>query len=152
MYLKNKQEMKDIWPLINEVISSGGEFQIYPNGVSMLPLIRPSVDMVTLVSPKELQKNDIVLYQRASGQFVLHRLIKVDKKGNCTMFGDNQKALERGIPLDNVLAKVKSIQRDGETVDFSSKKYKKYLRRIHRRINFYRFPVLLSKIKHKIFK
>jgi phage repressor protein C with HTH and peptisase S24 domain len=151
MSLKIKQELKEMWPIISEVLSSGGEFCLNPNGHSMLPLIRPGIDMVTIVSPTELENDDIVLYVRESGQFVLHRLIKT-KKGFCTMFGDNQKALEPKIPLKNVLAKVKYIHRDGNVIDFNSKEYKKYVKKIHRRINFYRFPVFLSKIKNKIFK
>lgn len=140
-----------MWPLINEVISSGGEFCLHPNGHSMMPLIRPGEDMVTIVAPTELENDDIVLYVRESGQFVLHRLIST-KKGYCTMFGDNQKALEHKIPIKNVLAKVKYIHRDGEIINFDSKEYKKYVKKVHRKINFYRFPVFLSKIKHKIFK
>ena len=140
-----------MWPIISEVLSSGGEFCLHPNGQSMLPIIRPSIDMVTIVSPQELKNDDIVLYVRASGQFVLHRLISI-KKGKCTMFGDNQKALERNIPIENVVAKVKSIHRDGEIVDFNSKEYKKYVKKIHRKINFYKFPIFLITVKNKIFK
>lgn len=150
--MSNKQELKDIWPLISEVISSGGEFRLNPNGISMLPLIRPSVDSVTIVAPNDLKNDDIVLYVRKSGQFVLHRLIKVNKKGLCTMFGDNQKSLEHKIPLSDVLAKVNEIYRDGVKVDFDSKEYKKYVKKIHRRINLYKLPTLLYKIKCKIFK
>ena len=152
MYLKNKQELKEAWPMINQVLSRGEEFPIYPNGTSMLPLIRPGIDMVTLVLPNELKKDDIVLYKRATGQFVLHRLIKINKKGLCTMFGDNQNALEFNIPLENILAKIKSLYRDDKLVDFSSKEYKKYVRGIHRRINRNKLPVFLSKVKYKILK
>ena len=149
--MKNKQDLSQMWPIISEVIVSGGEFCLHPNGQSMLPLIRPSTDMVTIVAPTELENDDIVLYVRESGQFVLHMLISI-KKGKCTMFGDNQKALEHNIPLDKVVAKVKYLHRDGEIIDFNGKDYKKYVKKIHRRINFYRFPVFLSKIKNKIFK
>lgn len=149
--MSNKQDLKDVWPIINEVVSSDGEFSLKPNGVSMLPLIRPGIDAVTIVAPKDLKKDDIVLYRRASGQFVLHRLIRI-KKGRCTMFGDNQKIIEYKIPVTNVLAKVKSIYRDGEAIDFDGKEYKKYLKKLHRKINFYKLPTLLYRIKCKLVK
>ncbi len=150
-YLKDKREFKEIWPLISEIISSGGEAPIYPNGQSMLPLIRPGKDMVTIVAPSELKKDDIVLFVRQTGQFVLHRIVCI-KKDYCNMIGDNEKAIEFKIPVSNVLAKVKSIQRDGEIVDFDSKEYKKYLKKLHRKINFNRLPTRLSILKRKIFK
>ena len=122
-----------------------------PNGISMMPLIRPDKDLVTIVSPDELKKDDIVLFVRPSGQFVLHRIFEI-KKGRYNIIGDNQKVIEFKVPRERIVAKVKSIQRDGETVDFESKEYKKYLKKFRRKVNFYRFPSFLSIIKQKIFK
>ena len=62
-----------------EEIARNG-FLLYRNvGDSMLPLIRQGRDLV-LVSRKpegRLKKYDVPLYRRDSGQYVLHRILKV---------------------------------------------------------------------------
>lgn len=149
--MKTKQDLRVVWPSINDIISNGGEFCLLPNGNSMLPLIRPGQDMVTIVSPEDLKKDDIVLFVRRTGQFVLHRIVDI-KKGRYNIIGDNQRTIEFKIPREWILAKVKYIHRDGEIIDFESKEYKKYLKKLHRKINFYRFPSFLSIMKQRIFK
>ena len=64
--------MEEMYPLLREVIDSGGEFRLYPRGTSMLPLIRQGKDSVALVRPEALSRHDICLYRRGNGQFVLH--------------------------------------------------------------------------------
>ena len=81
--------MSDIWQLANEVISSGGEFRLFHKGTSMMPLLRQGIDSVVLVSPDDIKKNDILLYKRSNGQFVMHRAIKI-KNDEYIMCGDNQ--------------------------------------------------------------
>ena len=88
--------LKDFWPIMKEVIESGGEFTFYPHGTSMLPLIRQGEDQVVLVEPKDIKVGDIVFYRRNDGHFVLHRLVKITK-GQYVMCGDNQYLLEYGI-------------------------------------------------------
>ena len=88
--------MNDIWQIAEVVISSGGEFRLFHKGTSMLPLLRQGIDSVNLVSPNDIKKNDILLYKRASGQFVMHRAIKI-KGDEYIMCGDNQYEHERGI-------------------------------------------------------
>ena len=53
-------------------------------------------------------KNDIILYRRENGKYVLHRIVKI--KGNDLLLcGDNQSDIEKGITVDMVIAKVKGI-------------------------------------------
>ena len=120
-------DLKEFWPLINETISSGGEFRLYHKGKSMMPLLREGIDSVILVAPTDIKKNDIVLYVRNSGQFVMHRVVKL-KGDNYIMCGDNQALLEKGITKENILAKVKGIYRGDIYCDLTDKKYKRYVR------------------------
>lgn len=143
-------ELKDMWPLINEVISTGGEFRMAPHGNSMLPLIRPNIDEVVLVAPNNLKKHDIVLFRRDDGKFVLHRLMLI-KKDEYLMCGDNQRFYETDIKSENILAKVKSIYRDGVLVDLESKEYKKYVKCFARQVARADFRLKLSILKCKIF-
>ena len=101
--------------------------KIYPKGQSMQPLLRQDKDSVLLVFPeKELQKNDIILYQRESGQFVLHRIYKVINE-NYILWGDHQVIQEYGITYEQVVAKVKSIYRENKMIKKNSFLYKVYL-------------------------
>ncbi len=149
--MSDKIELSDLWPLIDEVISGGGEFRITPNGISMLPLIRPGVDSISLVLPIDVKKGDIVLYKRDNGQYVLHRVMYI-KKGFYVMCGDNQRELEFGITNEHILAKLKDIFRDDILINTDDKKYKKYFKKQLKKGRRLRIRRVLSKIKHKIFK
>ena len=59
-------------------------------GVSMRPFLR-NADFAYLVRlPEKLKLGDIVLYQRANDQYVLHRVYKILGSGNYLMLGDSQ--------------------------------------------------------------
>lgn len=150
-FLSNKLELNDLWPVIEEVISSGGEFQFTPYGTSMLPLIRPGQDSVIFVAPDNLKKTDIVLYRRLDGSFILHRIMLI-QKDNYIMCGDNQRQLERDIKKEQILALVKDVYRDGDPVDTKSKEYQRYIKSRYKQIRKSRLRLFLSRIKHKFFK
>ena len=67
--------MDDLVPIIREVLEMGSEFRLYPRGRSMLPTIVEGKDSVMLAKPTEVAVWDAVLYQRAAGQYVLHRIV-----------------------------------------------------------------------------
>lgn len=143
MSLNNLElSMKEIWQLAETVISSGGEFRLFHKGTSMMPLLRQGIDSVVLVSPNDIKKNDILLYKRASGQFVMHRAIKI-KKGEYIMCGDNQYEHERGIKKENILAKVKGIYRGDEYIETDNAEYVKYVKR--------KLPIRRAKIRFLYF-
>ena len=108
--------MSSLVPVIKEVISSGGEFNLFTRGTSMKPTIVEGVHSVMLGAPTEIARGDIILYERANGQFVLHRLLKIkgDEYFTC---GDNQYIIERGIHPDSVIARVTKIQKGDTSVD-----------------------------------
>ena len=134
--------MDEIWQLASDVISSGGEFRLFHKGTSMLPLLRQGIDSVVLVAPTDIKKNDILLYRRASGQYVMHRAIKI-KKDEFIMCGDNQYVHEHGIKQENILAKVKGIYRGEEYIEIDNKEYKKYVKR--------KLPIRRAKIRFLYF-
>ena len=115
--------------VIEEVLTSGGEFKMYPRGISMLPLIKQGVDAVVLAKSTEasLQKHDIAFYKRDNGQFVLHRVMSLENDGTYTMCGDNQLSLERGIREDQIIAKVTKLYKKEKLLRFDGIRYKFYL-------------------------
>ncbi len=100
--------MTELVPVIREVVASGGEFNLFTRGTSMRPTIREGVNSVMLGAANEISAGDILLYERKTGEFVLHRLIRA--RGDIlTMCGDNQFLLERGVERSSVIAKVTVI-------------------------------------------
>ena len=96
--------LSELEAIIRRVTDSGGEFELYPKGTSMLPLILEGRDSVILSClPDELTAGDVVLYRRDDGSYVLHRIIGCDG-GTYTMCGDNQYNAEPGIRRDQMIA------------------------------------------------
>lgn len=143
--------LKEFWPIMKEVIESNGEFTFLPHGISMLPLIRQGVDQVVLVKPENIKLGDVVFYLRDNGQFVLHRIVKIEK-GEYVLCGDNQFTLEYGITDKHILAKMKCFIRDGQEIDSSNKKYQRYIKNLPMRRFKKRVRNFLGRVKRKIFK
>ena len=63
-------------------------------GGSMIPFLHHG-DTVYLDLPRfPLKQGDVLLYQRSNGQYILHRVIKVNGDGSLWMCGDAQRELE----------------------------------------------------------
>lgn len=119
--------LSELLPVIRDVLAAGGEFSLKPRGTSMLPYLREERDTVVL-SPltQSPQKGDILLYQRANGAPILHRVVRVAPDGTLSMRGDNQYFLERNVSPTQVIAIVKRFSTNGRekhTDSFSSRLY-----------------------------
>lgn len=111
--MNNKVNTADIYPLISDVVSSGGTFDFIPGGTSMLPTINGTTDLVTLCKADSVSKGDIILFKRQNGQFILHRVIDVSGD-TLTVRGDNVYYSET-VSSNDVLAKVcRYINKKGE--------------------------------------
>lgn len=55
-------DLAEYVPLIEEVISSEGEFRLFPRGTSMLPLLRQGRDSVILVRCERALKKEILYF------------------------------------------------------------------------------------------
>lgn len=120
--------LRDYEGLIREVLASGGEFRLYPHGISMLPLLRQGRDSVSLRRvDSPIRKGDILFYQRPDGSFVLHRVRAVTPEG-LTMMGDNQTLPEPGVSPDWVIGRVTRIFRDDKEVICDGFGYRLYRR------------------------
>lgn len=84
------------------------------SGNSMSPFLihgRDTVYLSRLSRPP--RRGDVLLYQRRSGTYVLHRVYKVTPEG-CTMVGDAQTMLEPGIQQDQIIAIMTRAERKGK--------------------------------------
>lgn len=125
--------LSDTIELIQEVLDSGGEFRLYPKGVSMLPLIRQEKDSVLLKKRidslnEPLLRHEIAFYQRENGQFVLHRVMKIEKDGTYTMCGDNQLYWEKGIRKEQIIGYVSQIYKKEKALSWNSLGYRIYVK------------------------
>lgn len=134
---------KDIVPIMEEVIKSGGSCKLRVTGYSMNPTLRHLKDSVVLVSPQKREplKNEIVFIKRDSGKHVLHRIIKIIDNDCFIMNGDAQQWTEV-VRFDQVIGVVESFYRDEKLISCDNKKYKIYMR----------LWVLLKPIRPLIFK
>lgn len=130
--MRKLMPMDEILPIITAVISDGGLFRLYIKGTSMMPLLRQGKDSVMLGTPSELKENDIILYKRNNGAYVLHRIIRIKKSGYL-ICGDNQFVIERGINSNNVIAKVVSFFRDDNEIKLDNEKYTAYIKSLKKR-------------------
>ncbi len=112
-------------PLIRERLAAGQSVRIYPRGISMLPMLVEDRDSVVLSPlPEKLKKYDLPLYQRANGQFVLHRIVKAEDTYTC--IGDNQVYLEAGLAHEQMIAVVSSFNRNGREYKVTDLAYRLY--------------------------
>lgn len=116
--------------VIEEILEGGGEFRLYPRGKSMRPFIIEGRDSVVLKKREKenVKKHDMLFYRRSNGQFVLHRLMRIEKNGTYTMCGDAQTALERGIEYGQVIGYVERMYRKDKCVRLDSFIYRAYVR------------------------
>ena len=97
-----------------DIIAEKGRL-IYTNvGDSMFPAIQPRDLLIIEAVKKPLKVNDVPLYKRDSGQYVLHRIVDI-KNGKYVMKGDNRTAVEKGITDRHIIGVLTSIVRNGKT-------------------------------------
>lgn len=112
---------------IEEQLDKRG-FLCYTNkGVSMMPLLRQDKDvMVIYKQVEDFKKNDAVLFKRANGQYVLHRITKVLSDGHFYIVGDN---CIRGevVPQAQILGVLKEVKRGKKVVSVDDFWYKVYV-------------------------
>lgn len=100
---------------------------VYTNkGNSMYPLIRQGKDVLIIKKCNtRLKKMDVPLYKRESGQYVLHRIIKVNEN-DYVIRGDNTYSNETGIREDQILGVLSGVIREGKEISVNSLSYKIY--------------------------
>ena len=99
--------------VLKEMVEEGLEVSMTVAGTSMEPFLLHGRDKIYFQkSDGTIKKGDMVFYQRKSGAYVMHRVMKV--KGQCYyMAGDHQTTLEGPIEKKQIFAKVVSVERDG---------------------------------------
>ena len=110
-----------------EEIEKSGKI-IYTNvGDSMTPFIRQGRDVLVISAVEgRLKRYDVPLYKRDSGQYVLHRILKV-RENDYVICGDNRCNREYGITDRHIIGVLTGIIREGKEIPVTDIKYRIYV-------------------------
>ncbi len=101
--------------LVRQKLFEEGRAYVRVTGMSMWPLLHHLRDGVILAPPDRIRAGDIVLFDRRTGRYALHRVIRI--KGNVfTMAGDNQAHAEKNLPCDQIVGVAVAIDRKGRQI------------------------------------
>lgn len=114
---KKSYSFEKLVPIIKTSIAENGVFSLTVTGTSMTPTLYSKRDIVHLVSTKckTPEKYDIVLFKRADGTIILHRIIKKLSDSKFLINGDSQVWTEV-IKSSQIIAVAKSYSRNNKTV------------------------------------
>lgn len=112
-----KIDTKIYLSFLKEMIEQNVDVSIVISGNSMSPFLVNQRDVIYLSKiNRKLKKGDLVLYQRLSGQYVVHRIVKVKKSGYY-LAGDNQIAIEGPILDKQIFGLVTKVKRKGKWIE-----------------------------------
>lgn len=113
--------MKELVPIIREKINTNELAQLKVKGSSMEPFFYSDKTIVTLGKIDVLKRFDVILFQKEEDQYILHRVIHINKDIIITM-GDGLKQREV-CSINQVIAKVTSFETNNITYTINSKRY-----------------------------
>lgn len=125
--MKKTVRLGDVASEICGILDECGEVSFVYDGRDMLPIIRSGRDLVTVMSPEtDIKINDVLLYRRENGDFVLGRVIYIND-GLYVMRGDDRSINEYNIKSEQIIGKMISFDRNSKTCTVTDKGYKIYV-------------------------
>ena len=120
--------MRELSPLLEEIIASGGTAELTVTGRSMESMLHDRKSRVRLqAAPETLPRWAIALYRRDNGQYVLHR-VAACREETYDFCGDAQWVLEKDLRREQILAVVTEFQRTDRWTSVDSAGYGLYWR------------------------
>ena len=97
------------------------------SGNSMTPFLVHGRDTVFLSKvTRPLKKGDMIFYRRQNGQYVLHRIVKVNPDGSFLMLGDAQQELEWIESRERLHARMTRAVHKGKPMTHGSPRWRFY--------------------------
>ena len=127
--------------LAEEFLAEGMQVLLPLKGNSMLPFIRPEKDLALLDSKKDAAPGDVVLARTTAGNFVIHRVVKMNPDGGYVLKGDGNLYSTETCAPDGILGIVAQVQRP------SGKRFSP--RRVR---SWQKLPVLLRRVILALYK
>lgn len=101
---------------LRALAEEGHEVSMLIAGSSMTPFLCHLRDRIFFAVPdRPLRRGDMVFYQRASGQYVMHRIYKVKKDGYYIV-GDAQTQVEGPVAREQIFARITRVERKGKFI------------------------------------
>ena len=102
--------------VLRGLVEEGHEVSMLVSGSSMSPFLIHLRDTIYFKKPdRPLRAGDMVFYHRDSGQYVMHRILRV--RGDAyDIIGDAQTEVERGVRRDQIFAVITRIRRKGKLI------------------------------------
>ncbi|MGN0776139.1 MAG: S24/S26 family peptidase [Candidatus Ventricola sp.] len=102
--------------VLRGLVEEGHEVSMLVSGSSMSPFLIHLRDTIYFKQPdRPLRAGDIVFYQRDSGQYVMHRILRV--RGDVyDIVGDAQTQIERGVRRNQIFAIITRVKRKGKFI------------------------------------
>lgn len=134
---------------IEDIIFEHGYYITKPKGSSMFPMIKPGSGEVCIVKADSVLKNDVILYKRKNGKYVLHRVLKIiDDEFVCC--GDNQWEPEYGVTRDMIIGKLDSWYSGDKKRTVKDKDYLRYVKFWCKSLALRRFLLFIMSLKWRI--
>lgn len=115
--MERKQvDTREYVSVLRELTEEGKEVSMVITGSSMAPFLIHGRDRICFRKPeKPLEKGDMVFFQRANGQFVMHRIWKIRPDGYYIV-GDAQTEIEGPVARDQIFAVITKVERKGKWI------------------------------------
>ena len=118
--MKDNRKIVDVYtymPVLQELLSEGKKVSVTVTGNSMSPFLIHGRDRILIAPPDgNWKKGDMAFFIRTNGQYVMHRICRVDKNGNCFFVGDAQQYIEGPVTPAQIFGKITSVQRKGKWI------------------------------------
>ena len=102
--------------VLKELVEEGHEVSLLVSGNSMSPFLVNQRDYIYFKRPdRELRKGDMVFYQRNTGQYVMHRICRVENN-QYYMVGDAQQEIEGPLERGQIFALITKAKRKGKII------------------------------------
>ena len=96
------------------------------HGFSMMPLIRPEKDMITIMPLVRAPKvGDIVMFRRGDGKYIVHRVYRIFIDGIQT-WGDNCINADAPRKREDIFGLIVSMEKNGKTYKLDNDKQRAY--------------------------
>ena len=134
---------------VEQIIEQNGCWVSTVEGSSMMPMLKAGQDVIVVEQkPLKIKKYDVVLIRREN-KLVLHRIVKVYKKG-FLFVGDNS-FYKEVIGYEQIIGILKEFYQKEKLISVKDKKYRRYaFIRVHTyylRLFWFRFKNLLKRGK-----
>lgn len=111
-------DIHEYLPVLIDIINTGKDVNLLISGSSMTPFLCHKRDTIIISKPDDhFYRGQMVFYIRDTGQYVMHRIHHIDRKGYLFIVGDAQIDIEGPIRKDQVFGVINKVIRKGKLIE-----------------------------------